>query len=138
MVISPETVHVNVPIYQATMSKKVNIRLVSSGKGLSDKEYSFYSETKSVVITGTKDVLSNLETLDVLVSITGVTETQTRTIQITPSLAGITTVVPGSITVKITVSEQKDENDDANKNDTTSDASSSDQASSSSTVQTEQ
>lgn len=104
-VISPETVRVTVPIYQATTSKRVNINLVSSGTGLNNKRYSFYSDTKSVIVYGTKDSLSKLTTLDVPVSITGVNESLTRTIQITPTLAGITSVAPDTIMVKITVTD---------------------------------
>lgn len=147
-VISPETVRVTVPIYQATTSKRVNINLVSSGTGLNNKRYSFYSDTKSVVIYGTKDALSKLSTLNVPVSITGVNESLTRTIQITPTIAGITSVSPETINVKITVTdatqssaadstiENDQTQDNENKDESTASSSSSSQVSSSSSSTT--
>ena len=144
VVISPETLRVTVPIYQATTSKRVNLNLVSSGTGLTNKHYSFYSDTKSVVVYGTKEALSKLTTLDVPVSITGVNESLTRTIQITPTISGITSVSPSTINVKITVTDtsqnssadstiQNDQTqDNENKEESTASSSSSSQVSSSS------
>lgn len=103
--INPMTVKVTVPIYEATNSKKVPVNLVTSGKGLKDKIYHLSSNTKTVTIRGTKKALAHLDKLDVPVPIMGVVDSQTKTIQITPAINGITGVNPNQIQVDINVAD---------------------------------
>ncbi|KRN89996.1 CdaR family protein [Ligilactobacillus ceti] len=109
--IYPATVKVTVPVYEALASKKVNIDLIASGAGVAGKKYSFSSETKTVEVKGTKKALADLTTLKVPISIMGIVNNQVKTIQINPSINGITQVNPKVIEVKIVVTDSSDKED---------------------------
>lgn len=109
VVIEPTTVKATVPIYAATTTKKVNIHLVASG-GDNTKNYSLSTDTKTVTVTGTKQALSRLQSLNVAVPVSGVTSNTTKTVSIDTIQNGIIAVSPSSINVQITVSGQEDQN----------------------------
>lgn len=105
VVIDPSSVKANVPIYAATTSKKVNVHLVESGTGVSGKNYSLATDTKSVTVTGTKEALSRLHTLNVAVPIDGIESSTSKEVTIDTIQNGIIAVSPNSINVQITVSD---------------------------------
>lgn len=103
--IAPETARVTVQVYRATSTKEVNIKLVTSGQGIAGKQYDLTSATTKVTLHGTKAALQKIDVLEVPVSINGISHTVTQTVQLDPRKDGITTVEPGSISVKISVSD---------------------------------
>ncbi|MGX5377902.1 CdaR family protein [Ligilactobacillus sp. LYQ135] len=106
--IQPVSVKATVPIYAATTSKKVSVHLVESGTGDSSKNYSLSTDTKTVTVTGTKQALSRLDSLNVAVPINDVTSDTTKTVPIDTIQNGIIAVSPSSITVQITVSNKSE------------------------------
>lgn len=108
--IAPETARVNIPIYLASSDKKVPLQLVSGGQGVSGKKYTFTSETKYVTLTGTKNALKKIDSLEVRVSLAGVTDDETRTISLDSDRSGITSVSPSSIQVTIKVTDKSSAN----------------------------
>ena len=116
VVIEPTTVKATVPIYAATTTKKVNIHLVASGGGDNTKNYSLSTDTKTVTVTGTKQALSRLQSLNVAVPVSGVTSNTTKTVPIDTIQNGIIAVSPSSINVQITVSGQEDQNSTQSQN----------------------
>ena len=117
VVIEPTTVKATVPIYAATTTKKVNIHLVASGGGDNTKNYSLSTDTKTVTVTGTKQALSRLQSLNVAVPVSGVTSNTTKTVPIDTIQNGIIAVSPSSINVQITVSGQENQNSTQSQND---------------------
>ena len=109
VVIEPTTVKATVPIYAATTTKKVNVHLVASGGGDNTKNYSLSTDTKIVMVTGTKQALSRLQSLNVAVPVSGVTSNTTKTVPIDTIQNGIIAVSPSSINVQITVSGQENQ-----------------------------
>lgn len=116
VVIEPATVKATVPIYAATTTKKVNIHLVASGGGDNTKNYSLSTDTKTVTVTGTKQALSRLQSLNVAVPVSGVTSNTTKTVPIDTIQNGIIAVSPSSINVQITVSGQENQNSTQSQN----------------------
>ena len=116
VVIEPTTVKATVPIYAATTTKKVNIHLVASGGGDNTKNYSLSTDTKTVTVTGTKQALSRLQSLNVAVPVSGVTSNTTKTVSIDTIQNGIIAVSPSSINVQITVSGQENQNSTQSQN----------------------
>lgn len=116
VVIEPTTVKATVPIYAATTTKKVNIHLVASGGGNNTKNYSLSTDTKTVTVTGTKQALSRLQSLNVAVPVSGVTSNTTKTVPIDTIQNGIIAVSPSSINVQITVSGQENQNSTQSQN----------------------
>ena len=116
VVIEPTTVKATVPIYAATTTKKVNIHLVASGGGDNTKNYSLSTDTKTVTVTGTKQALSRLQSLNVAVPVSGVTSNTTKTVPIDTIQNGIIAVSPSSINVQITVSGQENQNSTQSQN----------------------
>lgn len=111
----PETVKVSLPIYTATASKKVSINLIHTD-GQKGYNYQLSSDTKSVVLHGTKQALDNISVLNVPVSVAGITSTRTKTIQVQAPVSGILSISPATITVEITVLGN-DSNSESEKND---------------------
>lgn len=109
VIIEPASIKATVPIYAATTTKKVNIHLVASDGGDNTKNYSLSTDTKSVTVTGTKQALSRLQTLNVSVPVSGVTSNTTKTVPIDTIQNGIIAVSPSSINVQITVSGQSNQ-----------------------------
>lgn len=101
VVISPETVRVTVPINLATSTKTVPLLLEAGG--VSGKSYNFTSPTKSITIHGTKTALKSISSYSLRVPIVGINSTTTKTIKISPTEAGITSVSPNSVQVTIEV-----------------------------------
>ena len=120
VLIEPSVVKATVPIYPATTSKKVNIRLVASGVGNSNKNYSLSTNTKNVTVTGTKQALSRLNTLTVAVPINGIENNTMKNVEIETIQNGITTVSPSSINVQITVSDKGEQNNNGTSTTNTS------------------
>lgn len=116
VVIEPTTVKATVPIYAATTTKKVNVHLVASGGGDNTKNYSLSTDTKTVTVTGTKQALSRLQSLNVAVPVSGVTSNTTKTVPIDTIQNGIIAVSPSSINVQITVSGQENQNSTQSQN----------------------
>ena len=116
VVIEPTTVKATVPIYAATATKKVNVHLVASGGGDNTKNYSLSTDTKTVTVTGTKQALNRLQSLNVAVPVNGVTSNTTKTVPIDTIQNGIIAVSPSSINVQITVSGQGNQNSTQNQN----------------------
>ncbi|MDM8278420.1 CdaR family protein [Ligilactobacillus aviarius] len=116
VVIEPTTIKATVPIYAATTTKKVNIHLVASGGGDNTKNYSLSTDTKTVTVTGTKQALSRLQSLNVAVPVSGVTSNTTKTVPIDTIQNGIIAVSPSSINVQITVSGQENQNSTQSQN----------------------
>ena len=116
VVIEPTMVKATVPIYAATTTKKVNIHLVASGGGDNTKNYSLSTDTKTVTVTGTKQALSRLQSLNVAVPVSGVTSNTTKTVPIDTIQNGIIAVSPSSINVQITVSGQENQNSTQSQN----------------------
>ena len=116
VVIEPTTVKATVPIYAATTTKKVNVHLVASGGGDNTKNYSLSTDTKTVTVTGTKQALSRLQSLNVAVPVSGVTSNTTKTVPIDTIQNGIIAVSPSSINVQITVSGQGNQNSTQSQN----------------------
>lgn len=103
VVISPETVHVTVPINLATSTKTVPLLLEAGAGGVSGKSYNFTSPTKSITLHGTKTALKSISSYRLKVPIVGIDNTTTKTIKISPTEAGITSVSPNSVQVTIEV-----------------------------------
>lgn len=103
VVISPETVHVTVPINSATSTKTVPLLLEAGAGGVSGKSYNFTSPTKSITLHGTKTALKSISSYRLKVPIVGINSTTTKTIKISPTEAGITSVSPNSLQVTIEV-----------------------------------
>lgn len=101
VVISPETVRVTVPINLATSTKTVPLLLEAGG--VSGKSYNFTSSTKSITLHGTKTALKSISSYSLKVPIVGINSTTTKTIKISPTEAGITSVSPNSVQVTIEV-----------------------------------
>ena len=116
VVIEPTTIKATVPIYAATTTKKVNVHLVASGGGDNTKNYSLSTDTKTVTVTGTKQALSRLQSLNVAVPVSGVTSNTTKTVPIDTIQNGIIAVSPSSINVQITVSGQENQNSTQSQN----------------------
>lgn len=114
--IEPTTVKATVPIYAATTTKKVNVHLVASGGGDNTKNYSLSTDTKTVTVTGTKQALDRLQSLNVAVPVSGVTSNTTKTVPIDTIQNGIIAVNPSSISVQITVSGQENQDSSPNQN----------------------
>lgn len=114
--IEPTTVKATVPIYAATTTKKVNVHLVASGGGDNTKNYSLSTDTKTVTVTGTKQALDRLQSLNVAVPVSGVTSNTTKTVPIDTIQNGIIAVNPSSISVQITVSGQENQDSISNQN----------------------
>lgn len=106
VLIDPAIVRATVPIFAATATKKVNVHLVASGGGDSTKNYSLSTDTKTVTITGTKQALSRLQSLNVSVPVNGITSDTTKVVPIDTIQNGIIAVSPSSISVQISVSGQ--------------------------------
>ncbi len=104
--LSPETVKVNLPISQA---KEVKLELVTENNGVPGKTYQLSTETKTVKLRGTKSALDKLNSLRVPVSVTGVNESTTKTVSLSPTKAGVASVTPASIVVQITVDDEQDQ-----------------------------
>ncbi|WP_334116821.1 CdaR family protein [Ligilactobacillus sp.] len=103
VVISPETVHVTVPVNLATSTKTVPLLLEAGAGGVSGKSYNFSSTTKSITLHGTKTALKSISSYRLKVPIVGIDSTTTKTIKISPTEAGITSVSPNSVQVTIEV-----------------------------------
>lgn len=103
VVISPETVRVTVPINLATSTKTVPLLLEAGAGGVSGKSYNFTSSTKSITLHGTKTALKSISSYSLKVPIVGINSTTTKTIKISPTEAGITSVSPNSVQVTIEV-----------------------------------
>lgn len=116
VVIEPASVKATVPIYAATTTKKVNVHLVASGGGDNTKNYSLSTDTKTVTVTGTKQALDRMQSLNVAVPVNGVTSSITKTVPIDTIQNGIIAVSPSSITVQITVSGQENQSSAQNQN----------------------
>lgn len=107
--LSPETVKVNLPINQATATKEVKLELVTENNGVPGKTYQLSTETKTIKLRGTKSALNKIDSLRVPVSVTGVNESTTKTVSLSPTQAGVASVAPASIVVQITVSDEQAE-----------------------------
>lgn len=105
--LSPETVKVNLPISQATATKEVKLELVTENNGVPGKTYQLSTETKSIKLRGTKSALNKINSLRVPVSVTGVNESTTKTVSLSPTQAGVASVTPASIVVQITVGDEQ-------------------------------
>ncbi len=123
VVIEPASVKATVPIYAATTSKKVSVHLVESGSRNSAKNYSLSTSTKTVTVMGTKQALSRLHTLNVAVPIDGITSDTTKTVPIDTIQNGIISVNPNVIQVRITVSDDSNQNSAVPSSKTANDAS---------------
>ena len=108
VVFDPETVRVTIPVFEASSSKKVSLNLVQSD-GDKNRSYSISTDTKTVVLHGTKQALSKVSTLTVPVSVEGVTSSVTRTIQLQSTISGIASISPATISVTITASGDNNE-----------------------------
>ncbi|MHC3377349.1 CdaR family protein [Ligilactobacillus equi] len=106
--ISPSQTTVTVPIEAATITKKLPLKLVASDDGVSGKNYSFSSETTSVMVTGTKAALDKINSLRVPISVAGITSSTSQSVRINPSQSGITAVSPASIEVEIYVTNSSE------------------------------
>ena len=91
--------------------------MVASGGGDNTKNYSLSTDTKTVTVTGTKQALSRLQSLNVAVPVSGVTSNTTKTVSIDTIQNGIIAVSPSSINVQITVSGQENQNSTQNMKD---------------------
>ena len=105
--LSPETVKVNLPISQATATKEVKLELVTENNGVPGKTYQLSTETKSIKLRGTKSALNKINSLRVPVSVTGVNESTTKTVSLSPTQAGVASVTPASVVVQITVGDEQ-------------------------------
>lgn len=105
--LSPETVKVNLPISQATATKEVKLELVTENNGVPGKTYQLSTETKLIKLRGTKSALNKINSLRVPVSVTGVNESTTKTVSLSPTQAGVASVTPASIVVQITVGDEQ-------------------------------
>lgn len=104
VVLTPSTTSVYIPITAATTKKDVPVDLKASGKTSAETSYSFSTDTKSVIVTGTKAALAKLDKLPVDVDVTNIDATTTKTVDISNTDEdGISSVSPTTIKVKITV-----------------------------------
>ena len=97
------------PISQATATKEVKLELVTENNGVPGKTYQLSTEIKTVKLRGTKSALDKLNSLRVPVSVTGVNESTTKTVSLSPTKAGVASVTPASIVVQITVDDEQDQ-----------------------------
>lgn len=121
VVLDPQTIHVNIPIYLPT--KELSLEFNQTGDGGNGLKYSFASDTAKVKVVGPQSVLDKLKTLEVPVDVSGLTETTTKNIPIDLKNTGLQSVDPD--TVKVTIKVQQTENDDQSTETTQSQSSSS-------------
>src|SRR5699024_4106495 len=84
-------------------------------QGVAGKKYSFSTDTKYVTLTGNKDALKKIDSLEVPVSLVGVNDNETRTISLDSDRSGITAVSPSSIQVTINVTDEKSAADNSSQ-----------------------
>lgn len=99
-VISPQTVHVTLPV--VLPSKKVDLELEQKGSGVSGHRYSLSSETKRITVYGSNAELAKIKKVTLPVDVTGVSATVTKNIDV-PAPSGLVGVDPKTIAVKIDV-----------------------------------
>ncbi len=73
----------------------------TENNGVPGKTYQLSTEIKTVKLRGTKSALDKLNSLRVPVSVTGVNESTTKTVSLSPTKAGVASVTPASIVVQI-------------------------------------
>ena len=108
-----------VPINLATSTKNVPLLLEAGAGGVSGKSYNFTSPTKSITLHGTKTALKSISSYRLKVPIVGIDSTTTKTIKISPTEAGITSVSPNSIQVTIEVQSSGSQIQSSGSTDTT-------------------
>lgn len=99
--IEPERVQVRVPI--STSSKSVPVVLSATG-GNGRYSYSLNSSTKQVTILGAQSTLNQITALPVVVDVSNVTRTTTKTVTV-PLPSGVNGVSPETIEVTISVTD---------------------------------
>lgn len=103
VVVSPETVHVTLPI--SIPSKSVPLVVKPTGTAPDGKAVTVTSTTNNVTIYGASAVLKNIDSLDVPVSITGITQSQSKTVSLAKLFPKLTDFSPQSIKVQYSVSD---------------------------------
>lgn len=105
VVISPAVVHVTVPVGQATSTKTVPLLLEAGDGGVDGKSYSFTSPTRMITLHGTRTALKSISSYRLKIPVVGVDSTTTKTVRISPTESGITSVSPTSIQVTVMVQQ---------------------------------
>lgn len=126
VVLDPETVHVNIPIYLP--SQQVDIDFSATGTQNKAYEYSFSSSTDALKVYGPQATLNKIKKLTLPVDVTGITETTHKTVKVNLKGTGLSSSDPASVSVTIKVT----------KNDTADDESSSAASESSSAASSRQ
>lgn len=103
VVVSPETVHVTLPI--SIPSKSVPLTLKPTGSAPDGKAVTVTSTTDHVTIYGASSVLKGIDSLNVPVNISGIASNQTKTLTLANLFPKLTDFSPQSIKVQYEVSD---------------------------------
>ena len=114
VVLSPQTVHVTLPISQP--SKKINVELKQTGNAVSGHTYALSSDTKQVTVYGDQQSLDKLSKLTVPVDVSDITSNTTRTFNVTDLNDGISAASPETIKVTVSVGNTGSGDDDNSGN----------------------
>ncbi|WP_407892650.1 CdaR family protein [Lacticaseibacillus sp. N501-2] len=130
VVVSPETVHVTLPI--SIPSKSVPLTLKPTGSAPDGKAVTVTSTTDHVTIYGASSVLKGIDSLNVPVNISGIASNQTKTLTLANLFPKLTDFSPQSIKVQYEVSDITSKNSSSQASSSSAKSSSNSSASSSS------
>ncbi|WP_179394917.1 CdaR family protein [Lacticaseibacillus absianus] len=103
VVVSPQTVHVSLPV--RLPSKRVSVKLQQSGAGVTGLRYTLKASASRVTIYGAQDVIDQIDSLEVPVSISGVTSSTTKTIRLLDDNSKLVATDPKTLKVTIGVTQ---------------------------------
>ena len=130
VVVSPETVHVTLPI--SIPSKSVPLTLKPTGSAPDGKAVTVTSTTDHVTIYGASSVLRGIDSLNVPVNISGIASNQTKTLTLANLFPKLTDFSPQSIKVQYEVSDITSKNSSSQASSSSAKSSSSSSSASSS------
>ncbi|KRN27676.1 hypothetical protein IV38_GL001888 [Lactobacillus selangorensis] len=100
-VLTPQTVHVALPIYLP--SKKVSVKLTTKDNGVNGYTYTAESSTTKIRVYGARDVLDKLDSITIPVSVKDIKSKTTKTIKVpVPKDADHTDPQTIKVTIKAT------------------------------------
>ncbi|MCD2256323.1 YbbR-like domain-containing protein [Agrilactobacillus fermenti] len=107
VVLEPQTVHVNIPVYLP--SKKVTLNFNQVGNADKSLKYEFTSDTRQVTVSGTQATLDKIKNLSVPVDVSGISQTTNKDVKIDLKGTGLQDVDPQTIRVSIKVTKSTNE-----------------------------
>ncbi|MFD1430542.1 CdaR family protein [Lacticaseibacillus mingshuiensis] len=124
VVLSPETVTVKLPV--SLPSKKVPVTLKQTGTANDSLVYALTTSTKNVTVYGANAVLNKIDSLEVPVDVSGITENTTKTLDLSGVDTKLNKVSPASLKVTISVAKSAASSSSSSSADRASSSSSSD------------